>query len=225
MDSAIIFDVDGVLLELTAAEEDAFFLAFEHRYGLTGLSRDWDAYRIRNDEHIIAEILEANGLPAADHAAVVSRYQAILADGIRDARLLPVVIPGTRELLAGLASNHRLGIATANLLGIARLRLEHHGLWAPVASLAFGAEGSGHKRETVSRAIAATGLPKSRIVYIGDNLNDVDAGLANGVHFIGFSTDPARRRKLAAAGAAHLAASHDDTARLISRFLNPELMK
>ena len=33
--------------------------------------------------------------------------------------------------------------------------------------------------------MTATGVPKQRIVYIGDNLNDVDAGLANGVHFIG----------------------------------------
>ena len=54
MDSAVIFDVDGVLLDLTAPEEDAFFLAFARLHGLTGLSRDWDSYRIRNDEHIIA---------------------------------------------------------------------------------------------------------------------------------------------------------------------------
>ena len=54
---------------------------------------------------------------------------------------------------------------------------------------AHGADGGGHKREILARAIAATGLPRNRIVYIGDNLNDVEAGLANGVHFIGFSTD------------------------------------
>ena len=63
MDRAVIFDVDGVLLDLTAAEEDAFFLAFERLHGITGLSRDWDSYRVRNDEHIIAEILERHGLP------------------------------------------------------------------------------------------------------------------------------------------------------------------
>ena len=33
--------------------------AFEKLHGITGLSRDWDSYRVRNDEHIIAEILEA----------------------------------------------------------------------------------------------------------------------------------------------------------------------
>jgi phosphoglycolate phosphatase-like HAD superfamily hydrolase len=88
-----------------------------------------------------------------------------------------------------------------------------------VQALAFGAEGSGHKRETVARAIAKTGLPRNRIVYIGDNLNDVDAGLSNRVHFIGFSEDAGRRERLAAAGAVHLAANHRETQRLISGLL------
>jgi phosphoglycolate phosphatase-like HAD superfamily hydrolase len=92
-------------------------------------------------------------------------------------------------------------------------------MWHPVSSLAFGAEGSGHKRETVAKAIAATGLPKHRIVYIGDNLNDVDAGLSNGVHFIGFSESGERRARLTAAGARHLSGDHATTARLISGLL------
>jgi FMN phosphatase YigB (HAD superfamily) len=56
MNAAVIFDVDGVLLELTSAEEDAFFAPFAQRYGLENLSRDWNSYAIRNDENIIAEI-------------------------------------------------------------------------------------------------------------------------------------------------------------------------
>jgi hypothetical protein len=59
-DGAVIFDVDGVLLHLTPEEEDAFFWPFEHLYGMTGLSRRWDDYRIRNDEDIIDEILQAH---------------------------------------------------------------------------------------------------------------------------------------------------------------------
>lgn len=217
MDSAVIFDVDGVLLDLTAAEEDAFFLAFERLHGLTGLSRDWDSYRIRNDEHIIAEILERHGLTGREEA-VVADYLALLAGGLQSGRLKPVEIAGARALLDQL-SGTRLGIATANLLPAARLRLDSLGLWAPVAGLAFGAEGSGHKRETVARAIAATGLPKNRIVYVGDNLNDVDAGLANGVHFIGFAQEEARRARLAAAGARHLAGDHGTTLGIIRHVL------
>ncbi len=42
--AAVIFDVDGVLLDLTPPEEDAFFAPFARRHGLAGLSRDWDSY-------------------------------------------------------------------------------------------------------------------------------------------------------------------------------------
>ena len=219
MDKAVIFDVDGVLLDLTAPEESAFFLAFERLHGITGLSSDWDSYRVRNDEHIIAEILERHGLPASAHQAIVAEYLAVLSDGLSSQALKAVEIPGARALLNSL-TNLRLGIATANLLSAAKLRLQSAGLWEPVSSLAFGAEGSGHKRETVATAIAATGLPKDRIVYIGDNLNDVDAGLSNGVHFIGFAQDKRRREKLAAAGARHLSGDHGTTLRLVRQLLD-----
>lgn len=218
MDSAVIFDVDGVLLELTEAEEDAFFTVFERRYGLTGLSRDWDSYRVRNDEHIIAEILDRHGLPPGDHDAVVRDYLTLLAESVESGAIAPIAIAGAGDLLK-ILSRCRLGIATANLLGAARIRLKAMNLWEPVCKLAYGAEGSAHKRETVARAIEATGLPKKRIVYIGDNLNDVDAGLGNGVHFIGFSVDPERVKRLRAAGATHLSSDHITTARLIERLL------
>ena len=214
MDSAVIFDVDGVLLDLTAAEEDAFFLAFQRLHGITGLSRDWDSYRVRNDERIIAEIVERHRLPAGAHAAIVAEYLAILSDGLSSQSLMAVEIPGARELLKPV-SGQRLGIATANLLSAAQLRLQSVGLWEPVSALAFGAEGSGHKRETVALAIAATGLPKERIIYIGDNLNDVDAGLSNGVHFIGFAQDAERREKLRAAGARHISGDHATTLAIV----------
>jgi len=219
MDSAVIFDVDGVLLHLTAAEEDTFFVPFERRYGLTGLSRDWDSYRTRNDEDIIAEILETHRLPLAEHPAVIADYVAAMGEGLDRGELVPVAIAGAGALLEGLAGKSATGIATANLAAIARLRLERAGLWDYVAGLPFGADGGGHKRDTVAKAIAATGLPKHRIVYVGDNLNDVDAGLSNGVNFIGFATDAARRQRLAAAGARHLSGSHDETARLIGSLL------
>lgn len=218
MDSAVIFDVDGVLLDLTRPEEDAFFLPFARRYGLTGLSRDWDSYKIRNDEHIITEILSRHGLPDDHHAAIISDYLLALSEGLATGTIAAVEIPGASTLLASLA-DCRLGIATANLLSAAKLRLEAKALWQPVSGLAFGAEGSGHKRETVARAIAATGLHKSRIIYIGDNLNDVDAGLVNGVHFIGFSPNEQKRSALASAGAEHLSGDHTTTIGLVRHLL------
>lgn len=217
-DAAVIFDVDGVLLELTAAEEDVFFAVFEKRYGLTGLSRDWNSYEIRNDENIVEEILRRNNIPSTDKPAVIADYMALLVQTLGNS-LQSVVIAGAIDLLKGLSAKMQLGIATANFLSAAQLRLAHAGLWPLVSAHAYGAEGGGHKRQTVARAIAATRLPTSRIVYVGDNRNDVEAGLANGVHFIGFSTDPGRLDDLKRAGATYTSNNHLDTFRLIGHLL------
>ncbi len=146
-DAAVIFDVDGVLLELTRPEEDAFFVPFERRYGLKGLSRDWNSYAIRNDENIIAEIFARHGLPEHEHAGVVADYLELLRRQLADGTIQTVVIQGALELLQNLRGSVRIGIATANLLGAAELRLKCAGLWDHVSALAHGADGGGHKRE------------------------------------------------------------------------------
>jgi phosphoglycolate phosphatase-like HAD superfamily hydrolase len=218
-DAAVIFDVDGVLLELTRAEEDAFFVPFERRYGLKGISRDWNSYAIRNDESIIAEILAHHGLPNNEHAEVVADYLDVLKLQLGDGTIETIVVPGALELLQKLHGGLQMGIATANLLSAAELRLKDARLWHHVSACAYGADGGGHKKEILARAMAATGLPKSRIVYIGDNLNDVEAGLSNGVHFIGFSTDSSRLAALRWAGASHTSNNHLDSFRLIGHLL------
>jgi phosphoglycolate phosphatase-like HAD superfamily hydrolase len=221
-DVAVIFDVDGVLLDLTPEEEDAFFWAFAKLHGLEGLSRDWDSYRIRNDEDIIAEILGKHfGRPPSshEHRAIVAAYLNHLASDIDLKRLAPLPIEGAVDLLSRLKSRTSLGIATANLREAAALRLAACHMWTPVEDHAFGADGGGAKRDILGRAIAATGLPRERIVFIGDNLNDVEAGLAHGVHFIGFSRDQAKCRRLADAGAKLVCNHHQDTLKHIEQAL------
>ena len=222
-DAAVIFDVDGVLLDLTPPEEDAFFHPFFALHGLTGLSRDWDNYRIRNDLDIMAEVLDLHfGRPPtdADMDHLKQSYLSHLHTGLSQGALTTIEIPGARELLEALRDDGLvIGIATANLVDAARLRLESAGLWDFVAELPFGADGGGAKAEILARAIAASGLPKHRIVYLGDNLNDVDAGLRNEVHFIGFAREPTRRDKLASAGAAMVSGDHDTSYQLISSML------
>ena len=218
-DAAVIFDVDGVLLELTSAEEDAFFTPFETRYGLKNLSRDWNSYVIRNDENIIAEILARHGLRDSEHAQVVADYLNVLKLRLENGTIETKAIPGAREILNKFRGSLQIGIATANLLSAAKLRLQHAALWDQVSAHAVGAEGGGHKREVLARAIASIHLPKDRIVYIGDNFNDVEAGLSNGVHFIGFSVNPGRLNELKRAGAAHISNNHLDTFHLIGQLL------
>ncbi len=219
-DAAIIFDVDGVLLELTRAEEDLFFQPFATRCDTEKLSRDWNSYEIRNDENIVAELVERHALPATDKIKIREEYLALLQGQLSGNHIASPSIEGAAELLHRFAAQAKLGIATANFREAARLRLEHSGLWHHVENHAFGADGGGHKHQILGRALSSITLPKSRIVYIGDNLNDVEAGLTHGVHFIGFSTSPNRLKALKQAGAKHVSSNHTTTANLIKTLLH-----
>jgi phosphoglycolate phosphatase-like HAD superfamily hydrolase len=214
-DSAVIFDVDGVLLQLTDDEEDIFFEALSKFVPTENLSRDWNSYRIRNDENIITEILLRNDLPAALNASVKSHYLALLqASGVTS-----IALTGSNMLLQSLQGRAALGIATANFIDAAQLRLQKVNLWHPVSAYAFGADGGGAKTDILGRALAQLKIPKHRIVYIGDNLNDVAAGLNHNVHFIGFSESALRRAELQAAGAPHISDNHTKTRALIEMLL------
>jgi HAD superfamily hydrolase (TIGR01549 family) len=219
-DPCIIFDVDGVLLELSSAEEDVFFAALAPYVGGTSLSRNWNSYRIRNDENIIAEVLERHGHPRDLTARVIADYLTKLDHAIGVGEVTPTPISGAAELLAALAPTCRLGIATANLRTAAELRLRAVGLWHPVSELAIGADGGGHKHEILGRALAACATTNAPIIYIGDNLNDLIAAQTHDLPFIGFSTDPKRRDMLVAAGAHHTATDHQETYRLIKHLLD-----
>ncbi len=216
---AIIFDVDGVLLELTRAEEELFFQPFAKRIDADVLSRDWNSYKVRNDEDIVKEIVARYRLPPSEAEIITLEYLALLEEQLASRELVSDVIHGAENLLKKLNGRARLGIATANFRKAAELRLMQTGLWPHISSLAHGADGGGPKADILARAIAEAGLPPSRIIFIGDNINDVQAGLHNKTHFIGFSTDAARRDVLKQAGAMHIAAHHDETAAIIERLL------
>lgn len=220
VEAAVIFDVDGVLLELTAAEEDIFFAAFKPHLDPTTLSRDWNSYRIRNDSNIVDELLEKHGLSPTLKAPIVERYFNLLQHSLNLQQLVSAPVSGAAVLLGELSALPvRLGIATANFREAARLRLVAAGLWEPVQDNAHGADGGGHKSEILARAIAAIGTSKERIVYIGDNINDVIAGRENKVPFIGFSTDPERLAQLRQAGAGTTSSDHTTTLSLIRQIL------
>jgi phosphoglycolate phosphatase-like HAD superfamily hydrolase len=221
LDSAVIFDCDGVLLELQRDEEDLFFTALAAFVPTGELSRDWNSYMIRNDDDIISEVLARFGKPEDLKPQVIEHYLGSLATALDKRHITSAAIPGTQDMLRRLQGRHRLGLATANFREAARLRLLQAGLWPYVSTLAVGADGGGHKHQLLASLLETVALPKHRIVYVGDNVVDVEAGLKNGVHLIGFSVNPARRDQLRAAGASHIALSHDETAALIGQFLAP----
>lgn len=222
--SAVIFDVDGPLLDLTPAEEDAFFAPFRDLHGLEGLSRDWDSYAVRNDLEICREILAGHfGRPPDDgEMQALSRgYFRALTDALNTGAAEVSEIAGARGLVQTLhgMGGIALGTATANFREAARIRLDRVGLWSYLRRYPGAADEGGAKREVLARVVAELGLPKDRIVFLGDNLNDLDAGLACGVHFIGFHVEEPRRARLAKAGAKATAGDHGTSLALIRGLL------
>jgi len=223
INSAVIFDVDGPLLDLTAAETSAFFVPFQEAFGLTGFSTDWDSYRLRNDVEIYREILETADLPTNQPTInrLRERYlmelETIYASGEAVAP-----IPGASALLDALSriSGLALGTATANFESAATLRLQRVGFWNYVKEWHSGAEGGGAKRDILARAVKRLGLPSNRVVFLGDNLNDLDAAQENETHFIGFHIDPMRRQWLADAGAETVTGDHTKTLAIIRELLD-----
>jgi len=132
INAAVIFDVDGPLLELTEAESAAFFVPFRDKFGLTGLSDDWDSYRLRNDVEIYREVLETAGLQADEtilsnlKAQYLSELESIYASGEA-----VVPISGAVSLLETLSQMKglALGTATANFEAAAALRLRRVQMW------------------------------------------------------------------------------------------------
>ena len=142
------------------------------------LSRDWNSYNIRNDEEIVKEIVARYHLPPREAEVITAEYLALLESELAGALKSVPIARALANCWQRLRPHARLGIATANFRKAAELRLSQAGMWSPVARLAHGADGGGHKADILARAIAASGLPPARVIYIGDNVNDVAGGPA-----------------------------------------------
>ncbi len=230
---AVIFDVDGVILHLTPAEEGAFFASLDSVFGITGASSDWDSYKIRNDVQIVEELVETHlGRPATpgDINRFTDKYISQIDIGLKTGDIEIKPIDGIRDVLMALTQveNITLGLATANLMSAAKMRLRQAGL-NDFFSIGGFAEARGPKRDILSKTISVlTGARQDpvalhQIVYIGDNLVDVDAGLHNGCGLIAFNVDASRHDTLRNAGAGLVLKSHTETVPAIAGLLGREI--
>ena len=223
---AVIFDVDGPLLHLGPAEEAAFFAPFRTLFGIENLSNDWNSYAIRNDREIVHQVLGehlGDGFGPHHYEEFLAAYDLELTGGIEDGRITVSAVDGADVLLDALSARQPglvLGMATANLRRAAEVRLVKAGLWHHVSGHPGAADEGGHKHEILARVIAGLGIGAHSIVYIGDNLNDLEVAQVNGTHFIGFHVTQAKRDTLAGNGARHVTGNHGETLALISEMLN-----
>ncbi|MGQ9571812.1 MAG: HAD family hydrolase [Dehalococcoidia bacterium] len=207
MSKIFLFDVDKTLVDSRGAGGRAMGLAFAQLFGIDQGFAGID-FSGRTDTGIFREAITKHGLDG-DFPALLSRFQkayySILPKTLGESQGL--VLPGVRELLAGLqtARGAVLGLATGNFREAARLKLEHFDLYHFFLDGGY-ADDSEERAELVAVAIErlakASGGHGPREVYIiGDTPLDIAAAQANGARSIAVATGFFSAEQLTAAGA------------------------
>jgi len=179
---AIIFDLDGVLLESTEAKTLAFrklfadypqrlseIIAYHESHG--GVSR-FEKFR-----HIYAQILR-EPLSAERFAWLCTRYSELALSTVLNVPL----VPGAAEFLREFHRHMLLFVVSGTPTGELQDILDRRGLM-PYVQKAFGSPGS--KPEIVAMILSEWSLACSDVLLVGDSDTDLDAAEQNGIPFIG----------------------------------------
>jgi len=195
--NAVLFDLDGVLVDSRAAISGAM----NHALAANGFPQRPEAelYRFIGPPLALG-FAELTGQPA-DSAVVVACItgyrERYAVTSVTDTK----VFPGIAEALDELAQHHRLAVATSKALALAEPLLAGLDLRERFAAVA-GPDLSAHaedKATTIGAALAA--LDVERGVMIGDRSFDVVGARANGLAAVGVTWGIGSAEELADADA------------------------
>lgn len=200
----LICDIDGVLLDLSAIEIEAYVAAISDRLGGVEVNTDWNSYAARNDIEVVREIfVRHRGRPPtrAEETDILDLYHHKLAICLETSDAAPVRIEAVIDAVARAAGRLRreIAVATANTQTAARMRLSAARLPFDWSIGAFAEDGR-TKVEILAHALRQ--VPgRGPYLYLGDNLVDLEAALRANVPFLGIAKNVAREQDMRAAGA------------------------
>lgn len=155
-------------------------------------------------------MLEADDIPMPSWTRIASELQRAGADRFTEMRRRGAVLPGVRQAIAAIASDHRFvqSVLTGNIKPNAQVKLSAVGL-GPNLDLDVGAYGSDGDDRAALVAVAQqrAGVRYERsfgprsTVLIGDTPRDVDAALRGGADVIAVASGVHTSAELEAAGA------------------------
>ena len=206
--NAVLFDIDGTLLQTGGAGRIAFAETFRELFSITEIAQEV-AFAGRSDRAIAYELMNVHGIPSCDAnwLAFVEAFLPRLHQSLVDCE--GSILPGVIQLLDLLEELEfvSVGLLTGNIAEGARAKLSHYAIFDrfhfggfgddffdrdDIAAAAFEAAAS-YVRQNHNHK-----LEPQRVVVIGDTPADVKCARAIGAIAVGVATGGASWEELSA---------------------------
>lgn len=205
--TAVLFDIDGTLLDMRGVGRQAFVRALETTFGLRD-TLPYISFSGNTDLNVLEAVMRHHGRPLTrDDCDRFHRQLPLeLAAAAHQAEL--ILYPGVRELLEALTAEPDilLGLVTGNVEACAWIKLQQFDLHNHFVLGAFGDEHADRNeiaRMALQRVKARLepGQSLKACFLVGDTPNDIAAAHAIGAVSIAVATGKHSVEDLTAAGA------------------------
>jgi phosphoglycolate phosphatase-like HAD superfamily hydrolase len=187
--TAILFDVDGTLVDSSPFEDALYRAAVREVLGPVGIHDSWLAYRDVTDSGILRQVMAENGLgaDAALEAAVRARFGELVERRLatEPCRPLPGAVAAVRALQADPAVS--VGFATGGWGHTAAMKLDCAGFEVDPTALA-SADDHPARVDIMTTCLARVAPGAERAVYVGDGAWDLAACRELGWGFVAVGT-------------------------------------
>jgi phosphoglycolate phosphatase len=215
--TAVLFDIDGTLLDMRGAGRRSFVRALEKVFGWQDDIK-YVNFAGNTDLNVLQQVADAHRhtLTDDDRRRFFAQLPVELDACAAGAEL--VLYPGVRELLAALSADPRvvLALVTGNVEACARIKLRQFDLHDHFVLGAFGDEHAGRNeiarlaRQRVEASLGS-GQRIGATFLVGDTPFDIAAAKSIGAVAIAVATGKFSAGDLQSAGADHVRADLSDT--------------
>jgi HAD superfamily phosphatase len=183
----IVFDMDGVLVEVTESYRATIQATVKHFTGIEPSRleiQDWKNKGGFNDDWNLSQAMIAEHGHNPPFQEIVDYFQAIFHGDGTNGLILREEWIAREGLLERLSETHNLGIFTGRLGWEAQITLDRF-TKVPFISIMGVDHVTNPKPHPEGLIRIKETVPHNRIWYVGDTIDDARAGAAAGVPFIG----------------------------------------
>ena len=184
--NAIIFDIDGTLLQSDASDDALYLAAVRQVLGNVNVRPSWGMYTQFTAAGILAEILGDNAIDTTPETVAAVRDCFVASVSRHVAEHGPFAeVPGAKAFVQSLhkSTTHRVAYATGGWHGAAQLKLSTSAF--PVAGIPLATSDDHLERQEIMlHALRQLGGVFETVTYYGDGHWDAEAAKVLGWKFV-----------------------------------------